>query len=89
MEHRNIQYKYEWLPKIRVKLVDAEQREYDFPHVGHWLADNLTLATNTLSRSQCRELWRWLGRDDKPPTKLWVMLNREDVMRAFPPKEKV
>jgi hypothetical protein len=43
---------------------------------------------NTLSRKQCKALWRWLGRDDKPPHKLWVMLNREDVMRAFPPRAK-
>jgi len=88
MEHRNVQYKYEWMPSIRIKLVDAKQREYDFPLVGRWLAEHHTLAVNTLSRKQCKALWRWLGRDDKPPHKLWVMLNREDVMRAFPPRAK-
>jgi len=88
MEHRNVQYKYEWMPSIRIKLLDAKQREYDFPLVGRWLAEHHSLAGNTLSRKQCRELWRWLGRDDRPPHKLWIMLNRGDVMRAFPPRKE-
>ena len=90
-EHLNARLTYQWQPEIRVMLVDAKRNEYEFPTVGIWLAeqgDSIFESDGVLSRSQCRALWRWLGRTDKPPTKLWIALNREDVMRAFPAEPK-
>ena len=84
MEHRDIICTYEWMPEIRIKLVARDKREFDFPQVGRWLAENADFSKNTLSGKQCKALWQWLGRTDKPPAKLWVMVNREDVMRVFP-----
>lgn len=40
-----------------------------------------------LNRRLCRRLWAMEGRTDKPPRKLMVLLNVEDVMRVFPPKD--
>ena len=89
-EHLNVRLTYDWQPEIRVLLIDAKKNEYHFPAVGIWLAEqgDSVFESNVLSRSQCRALWRWLGRIDRPPTKLWVMLNSEDVMRAFPAEPK-
>jgi hypothetical protein len=83
-EHRDVSLSYQWQPSIRITLVDDDNNQYEFPRVGVWLAEHHRLVKDTLSRAQCRALWRWLKRDDKPPSKLWVMLNKDDVMRAFP-----
>jgi len=44
--------------------------------------------TSALNRRLCKRLYRMMGRTDPPPDKMLVLLNREDVMRLFPPKEK-
>ena len=41
-----------------------------------------------LNRKLCRRLWRMLGRTDPPPHQLLMLLDREDVMRMFPPRDK-
>lgn len=38
-----------------------------------------------LNHAECLKLWAMLGRTDRPPDKLQVMLKAEDVMREFPP----
>jgi hypothetical protein len=79
---------YDWKPDLRVKLVTKDKREYEFPMVGKWLAvqrDSSFFATGTLNRRQCKALWRWLGRTDEPPPKLWIFLNREDFEKMLPP----
>lgn len=43
--------------------------------------------TSKLGPKLTRRLWRMLGRTDEPPADMMVRVNREDVMREFPPKE--
>jgi hypothetical protein len=86
-EHKDIQYTYQWKPTIRITLVDGKGHEYQHPAIGPWLADlpSLYEQDGVLTAKQCKALWKYLKRHDKPPAKLWIMLNREDLMRMFPP----
>jgi hypothetical protein len=76
----------EWKPTLRITLVAADGREFYFPMVGIWLAQNLNEASiDGLTRKQCKALWSWLGRTDAPPSRLQVYVNSEDVDRTFGP----
>ena len=82
------QFTYEWQPTLPVKLVAADKREFYFPTVGTWLADQAkrdpkVFKNSTLNRKQCKDLWRWLGRKDQPPSKLWVYISREAIDRVL------
>ena len=77
---------YEWRPMIRVILKAPDGTEYEFPTSGKWIALNMKEMSDFLDKAQCKALWQWLGRSDKPPKKLTILLNSEDVMRCFPGK---
>jgi hypothetical protein len=42
-----------------------------------------------LDRRLCRRLWAMLGRTDRPPDSVTLYFNREDIMREFPPLDKM
>lgn len=48
-----------------------------------WFWDRL-VKHDGLTRRQCRELWEFLGRIDKPPKRLQFYFDSEDVKRTFP-----
>jgi hypothetical protein len=81
MMDRRIPLSYEWQPKLPTMLRAADKTEYRFPTFGLWLADHAKdcdsiMRTGTLGRNHCKSLWRWLGRTDRPPKKLWVFVDK-------------
>lgn len=42
-----------------------------------------------LNRRLCRRLWAMQSRTDKPPHRLRLFFSSEDIMREFPPFEKM
>jgi hypothetical protein len=40
--------------------------------------------TSMLNAEMCRRLWRMTDRQGEPPEKVQVLINREQLMKAFP-----
>lgn len=79
---------YEWVPNLRSKAIADDGREFDnlLNMVAFEYLDTQKnwMETGIIDCRQCRGLWKWLGRTDKPPKRLTLFVNRADIMRLFP-----
>jgi hypothetical protein len=83
---------FNWIPNLRTKLITDDGREFDnllnaAMQTGWELPDS-AMKTNYLNHKQCRSLWEHMGRTEKIPKRLGIVVNREDILRLFPLKEK-
>jgi hypothetical protein len=81
---------YQVIPNLRSKFVADDGREFDMHAAWEWFDGEpdrwrqLFFGSGVLNRSQCRSLWRWLGRTDPVPKRLEVFFLAEDIQRLWP-----
>ena len=78
-------------PLLRSKFIASDGREFDLPAAFEWLDGRKMWAKlyngDTLKAQQCRDLWAWIGRTDKPPKRLTIYVCKEDLERLLPQPE--